>query len=188
MDDLYLDIEASGLTDDSYPIEIGWAEPVPGFPSESFLVRPFVGWVHWDEVAAGVHNIPREKLLHEGLDVITAAERINAALEGKRVHADSLVWDGFWLQRLFEAAGVAPAFRLHSTQGRVAPLIKEVDDDPQQARSTFLGIYHSCEHLYPVTHRAAPDATNQAAVHLALVDKEFRDEITMRSLTEAFGQ
>lgn len=108
-----IDLEASGLASDSYPIEIAWACTETG-RSDSFLINPASapGWTYWDEFAEELHGIEPELLLQEGIDVGAACERLNRALEGEQVISDAFDYDGFWLRRLYRAAGVQPAFRL----------------------------------------------------------------------------
>jgi len=108
-----IDLEASGLASDSYPIEIAWACTETG-RSDSFLINPASapGWTYWDEFAEELHGIEPELLQQEGIDVGAACERLNRALEGEQVISDAFDYDGFWLRRLYRAAGVQPAFRL----------------------------------------------------------------------------
>ena len=107
----FLDVEASGLLQpDSYPIEIGWADTLGN--SDSFLIRPFDTWSYWDRHAEALHGITRGQLLEEGIPVAEAARRLNEMLGVETVYCDALEYDGFWLSRLFEAAGVERSFTL----------------------------------------------------------------------------
>lgn len=42
----FLDIEATGIHEDSYPIEIGWVDTEGN--ESSFLIKPIPEWTHWD--------------------------------------------------------------------------------------------------------------------------------------------
>ncbi len=108
-----IDLEASGLARDSYPIEVAWKCSETG-EFDSFLIDPasVAGWTYWDEFASELHCITRSTLKQEGLSVKAAAERLNEALRGRDVLSDALEYDSFWLKRLFDAAGTRPSFEL----------------------------------------------------------------------------
>jgi hypothetical protein len=107
-----LDIEASGFGRDSYPIEVGYVLPDGG--SYCSLIRPAPGWAHWDATAERVHRISRDTLLQHGRSVANVAARLNAELQGQTVYCDGWAHDYTWLGALFEAAALAPAFRLEN--------------------------------------------------------------------------
>lgn len=88
----FLDVEASGLRRPcSYPIDI---------------------WSYWDRQAEALHGITRDQLFEDGITVVDAACRLNDMLGVERVYCDAWSCDGFWLDRLFRAAGMAPSFLL----------------------------------------------------------------------------
>ena len=115
---ILLDFEASSLSDDSYPIEVGVAlalnlgEPIRVWSS---LIRPVREWTirhDWDPAAERVHHIPAA-LLATGQMSSEVAKALNAII-GQVGHAycDGGHYDGFWLERLFKAARIEPAFAL----------------------------------------------------------------------------
>lgn len=108
-----IDLEASGLAAESYPIEIAWACTDSG-RSDSFLINPasVSDWTYWDDYAEELHGIEPELLQREGISVTQACERLNRALEGQQVISDAFEYDSFWLSRLYQAAGMKPGFRL----------------------------------------------------------------------------
>lgn len=101
---IIIDIEASGLHVESYPIEIAWFDYKTG-ESDSFLIKPASYWVYWDPNAEAVHGIPQEKLLVDGISVFEASDRIIERLNGRKVYSDAVPFDSMWLETLFEAAG-----------------------------------------------------------------------------------
>ena len=105
-----LDIEASGFGRDSYPIEVGFV--LPDGASYCSLIRPAPGWTHWDPAAEKVHHITPATLLRHGRDVIEVATQLNDRLHGRTLYCDGWAHDYAWLNTLFEAAGLAPAFKL----------------------------------------------------------------------------
>lgn len=108
-----IDLEASGLSHESYPIEIAWKCTESG-ESDSFLVNPgsVPGWCYWDEYAEELHGIEPEVLERDGISADAACMRLNRALSGRDLVSDACEYDGFWLRRLFEACDQKPAFRL----------------------------------------------------------------------------
>ena len=115
---ILLDFEASSLSDDSYPIEVGVAvaltldEPIRVWSS---LIQPVREWTFrhdWDPAAERVHHIPAA-LLATGQISSEVAKALNTII-GPVGHAycDGGHYDGFWLERLFKAARIEPAFAL----------------------------------------------------------------------------
>lgn len=104
---LTLDIESSGLSDDSYPISIG----ISGSDNQSWywLVCPLEDWSHWDDFAQDNHGISRDELIEEGRDAFLVSREINAVFNGKTLIVDSK-WDSFWINRLYSDLGVEPSF------------------------------------------------------------------------------
>jgi len=103
-----LDIEASGLHDDSYPIQVAWLNPKTG-EEDSFYITPEDEWTYWDENAEEIHKIPRERLYQEGIPADLAVRRIlNKLGDDIIVYSDAPEFDGFWLSRLFETVELEP--------------------------------------------------------------------------------
>lgn len=108
---LFLDIEASGLHEQSYPIQIGWydSEKVVG---EEYLIKPEAEWTHWSEEAEDIHNISRDYLHANGLTAVEVCQLLNQQLAGRLVYSDAVSMDQFWLDRLFKQHDDAQAFQL----------------------------------------------------------------------------
>jgi hypothetical protein len=107
-----LDIEASGFGLGSYPIEVGFIQP--DGQTWCSLVKPQPDWQHWDPNAASVHNITREQLQQNGRSASDIVEVLNTHLHGMTVYSDAWAHDYTWLNRLYEAAGCSPRFKLES--------------------------------------------------------------------------
>jgi len=106
----WLDMEASGFGRDSYPIEIGFV--LPDGSAWCTLVRPLPDWTHWDSAAEALHGITRDTALRHGRGVPEVARELNRRLRGRTLYCDGWAHDYAWLNLLFDAAGLAPAFRL----------------------------------------------------------------------------
>lgn len=108
-----IDLEASGLARESYPIEVAWKCSETG-GQDSFLIDPasVSGWKYWDDFAEELHCISQEQLAQEGITAEEACRRLNQALEGCEVISDAFEYDSFWLRRLYGACRLEPLFRL----------------------------------------------------------------------------
>lgn len=113
-----LDIEASGLGPDSYPIEVAWCS-LDGEQFWSVLINPETAgdWEDWDDYAEeAVHGISRDELLRDGQDVVTVARELEQRLAGEEVFSDAVPFDDFWLRRLFGTVGRHNPVRLQQLE------------------------------------------------------------------------
>lgn len=122
MELICIDLEASGLGPESYPIEVAWVNAESG-EQDSFLIDPGTvpGWAFWDDFAEEMHGIDRAQLAAEGISAAAACQRLNRALAGRAPVCDAYDFDFFWLSRLFESQGVAMSFQLRGAQALLAP-------------------------------------------------------------------
>nr|WP_086938193.1 hypothetical protein [Thaumasiovibrio occultus] len=142
-----LDFEASGLAQESYPIEVGVC--LQEGDATSFLINPLTAdsWVHWDPEAESIHQIARADLESQGEDVTTVCQQLNQLLgDYDAVLCDSH-WDLFWLGRLYRAAHMRPSFTLFDVSNWLAQ--HQYDVAAYEAGFVSLG---------PAKHRAADDA------------------------------
>ena len=112
---IFIDFEASSLTADSWPIEIGLSSIDPGgaIVSAGKLIRPDPSWPEtaWSDESAQVHRISRADL--DAADPAPqvarwAIERIGDAL----LIADAPEFDQRWLDRLLATIPDAPPLRI----------------------------------------------------------------------------
>ncbi len=151
----FIDLEASGLGPFSWPIEVGWA--LEEGVTDAVLISPAPSWSMdaWDPRAERLHGISPRVLSDLGLDPAEACERIEAALAGRTVYSDAPDWDGFWMLRLFQAAGRRCEIRLHDFARAVPPLSKN-------AKAKLL---QQADRLAPRRHRASEDALHLLTIH-----------------------
>ena len=155
----FIDLEASGLGPKSWPIEIGWG--FVNWPVRDLLIKPADDWslTAWEKSAEDLHGISIDELLIKGTPVLEAALILNAAFANAEVYSDAPDYDGFWLYRLFEAAGVRANFKLHDLAALLEPL----------ASSSPAELVKKAEQRQPHTHRAGQDVRHmQALYELAL--------------------
>ena len=115
-----IDIEASGLRPESYPIEIGVYDVDNPNNSFDFFIKPDPEWTFWDDRAEEIHGIPRECIETKGISIYRACEILNARL-GANVLSDAVSFDSMWLDRLFETANATPVFKVRSVYEFVHP-------------------------------------------------------------------
>lgn len=142
-----IDLEASGLASNSYPIEVGLV--LGNGQSFEALIKPLPHWQHWDEEAESIHGIDREQLETDGQDIRAVCQQINKLCAGKTLYSDCWVHDSRWLNLLFSEAGIPMEFRC-------SPMEVFLDDEELEN-----WLYHKSEfcrtsNIRP--HRALNDA------------------------------
>lgn len=101
---VFLDFEASSLSDRSHPLEVAWV--FQDGRSESHLIKPAPAWHDWDDAAERIHGISRAMLEAEGEPHEVVANRMVEALAGHDMFASAPSWDGKWLSVLLRGAGL----------------------------------------------------------------------------------
>lgn len=147
-----MDFEAGALGPASWPIEVGicrWVSPEAPIEGWSSLIRPTADWLEnaeWSPDSAEIHHIPREAL-GQGMEPEAVMSILNPLLAGQIVWCDGGPFDQRWLDRLADAAGIAPTFRLG-------------DLDKLTSRRTFEQQLRMirCSVRRPIRHRARADA------------------------------
>ncbi|MFC3149445.1 hypothetical protein ACFOEK_00215 [Litoribrevibacter euphylliae] len=150
-----MDFEASGLSKESYPIEVGLTN---GESSFSALIKPMGHWTHWDKNAERVHTLDQSKLTSDGIKATTVANILNAILEGTTVFCDSIEWDGFWLNVLFSDTAIHRRFEISDIKEL---LIEDEKLERYLERKAY--IEQSPQHI---SHRALNDAN---VIHSSLL-------------------
>ncbi len=180
----FLDLEASSLRTESYPIEIAWVDETGD--GESHLIRPAPGWTDWDPIAEGIHGISRQRLLDEDEDVLDVARRAEAALgHGRATVVASSVWDSTWLWRLLREGGVdasIPVSDFGSCLREACTPLRRLLPPPdapgyafalQRIANIAKGVLEFAEEMEAlsgrVAHRALPDAENLRATWRSVV-------------------
>jgi DNA polymerase III alpha subunit (gram-positive type) len=106
----FLDIESSGLHEESYPIEIGFTL---GEKSHSYLIKRPPEWSFWDEISEQCyHNISREELDEKGLSPLEVVTLMNELLVGQVLYTDSYPFDEYWLRKLYSYVKIEMTFKL----------------------------------------------------------------------------
>lgn len=110
---------------------------------------------YWDPKAERLHGISPKMLSDHGINPATACDRISAALDRCAVYSDAPDWDGFWLMRLFEAAGRKTSIRIRDFARAMPPLA------PDQKAA----LIQKADRLAPRRHRAAEDVLHLVTIY-----------------------
>lgn len=105
-----IDVEASGIANESYPIEIGIA--FDDGKRYCTLIRPAKNWKHWDSDAEKIHNITRETLMSYGKPIKQIVLELNELLKGKTLYSDGWVVDKPWMMLLFHHVHMDMSFSI----------------------------------------------------------------------------
>jgi hypothetical protein len=152
----FIDFEASGLGPDSWPVEVGWAHV--GQEAHSLLIQPHATWAldKWNPVAERMHGLTIEGLQADGHAVADVCDALDRELIGAHVYCDALLYDGFWLSVLYDAAVRAPKFELVDLQD----LLSTISSPRDIARAEVLA-----DTSEPHMHRAAQDVCHMMEVY-----------------------
>lgn len=103
----FIDFEASSLSVDSWPIEIGmsWVEGA-GTQTWSSLICPDPTWDldDWSLRSAEVHNIPKKEVM-AARPAAEVARDVAAMLEGKFLVSDNPEFEWRWMTKLLSSIG-----------------------------------------------------------------------------------
>ncbi|KAA0982637.1 hypothetical protein FQ192_31000 [Pseudomonas sp. ANT_J12] len=111
----FVDFEAPGIAPDSYALEV--AVVFPGGEYQT-LIKPASYWDHWSYDAQDMHYLSREQLINQGQPSLAVAQEMNRLFDDKTLCSDNPV-DCFWLDVLFEAAGIEPTFAVQPIESFV---------------------------------------------------------------------
>lgn len=147
-----LDFEACGLSDTSWPIEVGVSMMRSGrVETWSSLIRPEDDWdqSEWLEASAETHGIPMADLDYAPPAAVVAKQLL-AKVSGRIVLSNAPGYERLWLNRLLDVVGRRDAIRI---QDYHAVTTSVLSDDPH-------GLSRVLEWLAcsEIPHRAGPDA------------------------------
>jgi hypothetical protein len=149
---IVIDFEATALTLESYPIEVGIAVssgPRAKIEVWSSLIAPHPSWNlddQWDPDAEKLHGISRRQLRNGAppSDVMKHLNDMTGVAD--RVWCDGGRYDSYWLHQLATTARVASCFAL-------CDIGSAMTADPRLRK---FYVEHLCRSIAP--HRAGPDA------------------------------
>ena len=163
---VFLDFEASSLSKESYPIEVGWA--FEDGRSEAHLIRPAPAWSEWDPRAEAIHRIRHAQLVANGEPHDAVARRMIEELAGHDLRASAPSWDGKWLSTLLRAAGLPRhALRLKDSDDAFIEIAADTlravipPDGLAEAAGDLVALLEVRGKTGPPAHRALADAEKE---------------------------
>lgn len=166
---VFLDFEASSLSKDSYPVEVGWV--LEDGTGEAHLIRPAPDWTDWDDTAEAMHGLSRSRLQREGVPHEVVCARLIELFEGNVVHASAPSWDGHWLSMLLRAADQPRhLLRMTDTEDAFVAAAKARLGPQADAESVAEAIAaaRAVVEVRPVAHRALADARREWEIWVEL--------------------
>ncbi|MDW9481325.1 hypothetical protein GOB57_22010 [Sinorhizobium meliloti] len=178
----FVDVEASGLHEGSYPIQFGWCGL--DLKTSVVLVKPEPEWTLslFDPKSYEIHGIPYELVKAEGVAAVQVARMLNEELEGKAVVSDNPGWDGYWTTRLGDTTGSAMRFG-YNDFGRIPEAFGSVYD--RWCVSRYQKLLDAVDQFYPHTHKAHEDALRMAALTRMVIDREWAEWLLDRAARNA---
>ena len=131
----FLDVEASSLSMDSYPIEVAWSDNYGSI--ESHLINPYCVdyWTDWDYNAQQSHGISRKECREKGDSPQKLCNRMkNSISRGETIYADGGGFDRNWIDVLFQEGtqlGYAKFDIVHS-DAVMLPLLQKIETDEKK--------------------------------------------------------
>ena len=157
-----IDLEASSLGDDSYPIEVAWLESDGSIVSH--LIQPHWSWTDWSAKSAALHGITRENIKAHGMEPRQLCGLLADAWAGRMVLSDAPDWDGHWLKRLWQAGGQGdPPWKIADLDGWLENQLFERIDQASHRKAWLKSAMEQANISSPPSHRAAVDVANLIA-------------------------
>ena len=156
----FLDVEASSLNVNSYPIEIAWSDALGNI--ECHLINPLCigAWVDWDYNAQNLHGISRETCIEHGVSPKELCELMSRSITpGEQIFADGGGFDEYWVDELFSAGselGYAQFQVIHSDTV-TAELLTRFEPDNAKRLNLFESLKLKARKRVDGRHRAAVD-------------------------------
>jgi hypothetical protein len=156
---VFVDFEASSLSKQSFPLEVGWVfEDERSF---SCLIHPAPDWTDWSDKAEAIHRISKSELQREGISAEKVAQMMLDTLSGHDLFASAPSWDGKWLSVLLRAGGLPRhALRLRKSDEAFFEAARQIlanTHTEEQIAKLVADVIARSEPSAPA-HRALPDA------------------------------
>ena len=153
MNYIVIDIEASSLGQNSYPIEFAWGSPSRVI--QSFLINPtrISSWTDWSVSSQNIHNISYSDLLKEGVTPRKAWNTIVQLFACHHVYSDKPSYDASWLHAFSALNTDTSLIQINDTRD----LIRRNLDNRGENKTDVEQIYKRAAQVCPPTHRAATD-------------------------------
>jgi len=148
-----IDIEASSLGEESYPIEIAWGNDQDNITS--FLINPnYVDdWLDWSVESERIHKISKGQLKKEGIKPREAYQKVKALFGKFDVYSDAPDYDSRWLYALNMACDDNYSYRIYPVSDLINKGFTDRGEIPPDPYSVLDKAYSESKKR----HRAAED-------------------------------
>jgi len=157
----FLDIEASSLSDASYPIEIAWSDDKGNI--ESHLINPYSieEWTDWDFYAEHkIHGLSRLLCREIGVHPEKMCDLMSQSIKAREpIYADGGEFDANWIDVLYGAGstlGYAQFIVTHSDTVML-PLLEQVETDEDKRLKLYEVLKIKAKKIVKAQHRAKVD-------------------------------
>lgn len=151
-----IDFEASSLSAESWPIEIGlsWIDAEGAVQSWSSLIHPHPAWPRedWSLASAEIHGIPLSDLLQAPPAAEVARDALSI-IAGRHLVSDAPEFEIRWIDRLFALIGLQGKIACHDYDAVTAHLLTDRQIDDAYERLHRMKAPHRSD-----LHRAGPDS------------------------------
>lgn len=156
----FLDIEASSLGMDSYPIEVAWSDSFGNI--ESYLINPYAveEWTDWDYNAQQVHGLSRKQCREEGTNPEWLCKHMDQSImPGEVIYADGGPFDANWIDVLYDAGSIrgTSQFKVIHSDTVMLPLLKNFEPDDKKRWQLYENLKLEARKMIGSRHRATPD-------------------------------
>lgn len=165
---LFIDVEASGPQEGSFPVEIGWSSDTASEPAAQ-LIRPAPGWGDSAGRGEAYHGIPYTELVRSGMAPVALCTLLDEAWAGAILATDAPGHDGEWIAKLYAAAGRSMPWKFVEAEAVWSGLATLNGIEISQVMS----VIETMERAFPRPHRAGPDAHHLARVCRAILDPDW---------------
>lgn len=170
---IFVDVEASTLDTDTFPIEIGWSVDDEQDPP-SFLIKPAPGWDSTDAYQAGkaCHGIPYVDLVAKGVHLLDIPGCLDKAWAGAILVSDNPQFDQNWVAQVYAELNRRSPWQMVELDVIFATLCQFAGVD----RDEVVAIIRAADHM-PRPHRAGGDALRMHKIVRMIVDPAWRTKI-----------
>lgn len=164
-DIIFIDLEASSLSAESWPIELGlcWLDERQKLRIISKLIKPDPSWPieSWSLRSQRVHKIDLDEL-QCAEDATEVAQWALGRLEGAMLLSDAAAHDNRWLGVLMATIGQPDALKVESIQEEVR----------RRFEGDAMSMFFKANSAGGSAHRAAPDALRLGQAWRAALRKQ----------------
>jgi len=120
---IFIDFECSNPDEDGFPIAVCWS--LPDGQVKTTLITPEDHWLNSSSHLFDDERVNLDDLMMHGVSALEVIREMQGDIDQDVVYSDALGEDEHWLEMLFSAYEIEPAFRVES-----APQLYTVGFEP----------------------------------------------------------